>query len=207
MKNRNPQEDKKLKELDVRGLACPEPVVLTKKAIEAGETEILVISDSTTVVGNIQSLAKKMNFNAEVATNPSGKEFRLRLTRQATHHQDASVSPDKTRERVIFFISSQFIGRGEDSLGEILLKSFLKTILELPLPEKLVFMNTGVKLTIEGAPTINALKEIESGGVEILVCGTCLDYFQVKDKLAVGRVSNFLEITESMLNADKVISF
>jgi selenium metabolism protein YedF len=206
MKNRNFQRDKKMKELDVRGLACPEPVILTKKAIEAGETEILVVSDSTVAVENIQSLAKKMNFNTEVVVDPAGKEFRLHLTQQATP-QDASVSPDKAGKRVVFLISSQFIGRGEDPLGEILLKSFLKTILELPLPEKLVFLNTGVKLTIEGAPTINALKEIESRGVEIMVCGTCLDYFQVKDKVAVGRVSNFLEIAESMLNADKVVSF
>jgi len=195
-----------MKELDVRGLACPEPVILIKKAIEAGETEILVVSDSTVAAENIQSLAKKMNYNTEVTTDPTGKEFRLRLTQQATH-QNATVSPDKAGKRVIFLISSQFIGRGEDPLGEILLKSFLKTILELPLPEKLVFLNTGVKLTIEGAPTVNALKEIESRGVEILVCGTCLDYFQVKDKAAVGRVSNFLEIAESMLNADKVVSF
>jgi selenium metabolism protein YedF len=195
-----------LKELDVRGLACPQPVVMTKKEIEAGEAEILVISDSRTTVENIQSLAKKMNFSVELTADPAGKEFRLHLTRQ-TVSQDTSACATESERRLLFLISSQFIGRGEDPLGEILLKSFLKTILELPLPEKLVFMNAGVKLTIAGAPTINALKEIESRGVDILVCGTCLDYFQAKDKIAVGRVSNFLEITECMLNADKVISF
>lgn len=195
-----------MKELNVVGLACPQPVILTKRAIEDGETEILVITDSTVTVENIKRLAEKMHFHAEVEADAEGTEFRIRLT-----HKEASASEvDSAREagkRVIFLVPSNVIGRGDDKLGEVLLKAFLKTLLDVPTPQKVIFLNTGVKLTVAGASTVEAIKEIEAGGAEILVCGTCLDFFGIKDKLAVGRVSNFFEITESLMEADKVISF
>lgn len=195
-----------MKELNVVGLACPQPVILTKRAIEDGETEILVITDSTVTVENIKRLAEKMHFHAEVETDAEGTEFRIHLT-----HKEASASEvDSAREagkRVVFLVPSNVIGRGDDKLGEVLLKAFLKTLLDVPTPQKVIFLNTGVKLTVAGASTVEAIKEIEAGGVEILVCGTCLDFFDIKDKLAVGRVSNFFEITESLMEADKVISF
>lgn len=195
-----------MKELNVVGLACPQPVILTKRAIEDGETEILVITDSTVTVENIKRLAEKMHFHAEVETDAEGTEFRIHLT-----HKEASASEvDSAREagkRVIFLVPSNVIGRGDDKLGEVLLKAFLKTLLDVPTPQKVIFLNAGVKLTVAGASTVEAIKEIEAGGVEILVCGTCLDFFGIKDKLAVGRVSNFFEITESLMEADKVISF
>lgn len=195
-----------MKELNVVGLACPQPVILTKRAIEDGETEILVITDSTVTVENIKRLAEKMHFHAEVETDAEGTEFRIHLT-----HKEASASEvNSAREagkRVIFLVPSNVIGRGDDKLGEVLLKAFLKTLLDVPTPQKVIFLNTGVKLTVAGASTVEAIKEIEAGGVEILVCGTCLDFFDIKDKLAVGRVSNFFEITESLMEADKVISF
>ena len=195
-----------MKKLNVLGLACPQPVILTKRAIEDGETEILVITDSTVTVENIKRLAEKMHFHAEVETDAEGTEFRIHLT-----HKEASASEvDSAREagkRVVFLVPSNVIGRGDDKLGEVLLKAFLKTLLDVPTPQKVVFLNTGVKLTVAGASTVEAIKDIEAGGVEILVCGTCLDFFDIKDKLAVGRVSNFFEITESLMEADKVISF
>ncbi|GAH09857.1 unnamed protein product, partial [marine sediment metagenome] len=91
--------------------------------------------------------------------------------------------------------------------GKILIRAFFPTLLETePQPNKLIFMNSGVKLTVEGSEVIDPLKKIENEGMEILVCGTCLDFFNLKDKIKVGHISNMFEIVDSLINSDKILS-
>lgn len=111
------------------------------------------------------------------------------------------------RNTTCFFIASDSIGQGSDELGKILMKAFFPTLLETdPRPGKMVFMNSGVKLAVAGSDVLESLRTLEKQGTEMLVCGTCLDYFGVKDTLGAGRVSNMFEIAETFMNARSVVT-
>jgi len=104
------------------------------------------------------------------------------------------------------FFGSDRIGAGDDALGEVLMRSAVKTLGALdPLPNTLLFMNAGVRLCCEGSDALDALRELESLGLEVLCCGTCLDWFHLKDELAVGRPSNMLEILSRQNSAQNLI--
>lgn len=108
--------------------------------------------------------------------------------------------------RVVGFITASVLGVGDEQLGRILMRAFIKTLKELnPLPERLIFVNSGVRLTTEGSELIADLRELEARGVRMLSCGTCLDYYQLKDALAVGTVTNMFEIVTSLVAADRVL--
>jgi selenium metabolism protein YedF len=99
------------------------------------------------------------------------------------------------------------MGRGEAELGNILVRGFFHTLGEVePLPQTIVFFNSGVKLACQGSPIQDDLCALEAEGVEMLVCGTCLGYFELTEKLAVGQVSNMYDIAETMLSASKVVN-
>ena len=99
------------------------------------------------------------------------------------------------------------MGRGDAELGDILIRGFFHTLGEVePLPDTIIFFNSGVKLVVEGSSALDDLKSLAEKGIEILVCGTCLGHYELKDKIAVGEVSNMYTIAEMMLGAGKVIS-
>ena len=109
-------------------------------------------------------------------------------------------------EKVVVYINSNLMGIGDEALGAILMRSFLKTLLDLkPLPLKLIFINTGVRLTTEGSEVIESVKALSDKGTEILSCGTCLDFYGLKEKLKVGIISNMFDIAQSLLEADRLI--
>ena len=104
-------------------------------------------------------------------------------------------------------ISSDEMGRGDDELGRLLLRSHLHVLTEVtPRPDVLIFFNSGVKLAVEGSPALDDLRALASQGVQILLCGTCLGHYELKDKVAVGEISNMYTITETMLRADRVVN-
>lgn len=99
------------------------------------------------------------------------------------------------------------MGRGEEELGRILIRAFLHTLTEVSdRPDKMIFFNAGVKLTVGGSEVLEDLHALKNKGVEILICGTCLDYFGLKDKIAVGQVSNMYTIAETMLAASRLVT-
>lgn len=103
-------------------------------------------------------------------------------------------------------VGSDRMGSGSDELGRILMKSFIFAVTQLDtLPDKMLFYNGGAKLTIEGSESLNDLKALEEQGVEIMTCGTCLDYYGIKDKLSVGSVTNMYSIVETLQGAMSVI--
>jgi len=108
----------------------------------------------------------------------------------------------------VIVLTSEVLGDGPEELGRLLMKNFLYTLTGAEqLPSTLLFLNSGVKLLVEGAVTVESLLVLAERGVELLACGTCLDYYQLKDKLAVGQVSNMATIQEKMLQAENVINF
>ena len=112
-----------------------------------------------------------------------------------------------SKKQIVFLIASDQVGRGNEELGRTLMRSFLHTLTETsPKPETVIFMNSGVKLAVEGSPVLESLDKLGRAGVNLLVCGTCLNYFEVKDMLKVGKVSNMYEIVDQMMGAGKVIT-
>ena len=191
--------------IDCRGLACPQPVVATKQAMDQfKEEELVVIVGNSVSSNNVERFAQSQG--CSVTVEKKGEDYYLQIRKPALSQKDEVSREAKTPERVLVYVNSQFLGVGEDGLGSILMRSFLKTLLELkPKPNRLVLINSGVKLASEGSEALGTLKGLLDQGVEILACGTCLDFYGLREKLKVGTVSNMYEIAQSMLDADRLI--
>ena len=189
-----------MEEIDARGLACPKPVVLTKKALE-NNNEVLTIVDNKAASENVGKLAKKLNCSVSNLKENDDK-YKIKIKKMKNEESDLSK---KTAGKV-YLIDSEFLGSGDEELGKILIKGFLSTLIELdPLPDKLIFLNSGVKLTSVYDDSVEVIKELEEKGVDVLSCGTCLDYYDIMDELKVGSVSNMYEIADS-INSDKFVT-
>lgn len=189
-----------MERIDLRGKTCPIPVVETKRLIDSRPVEeIEILVDNATSSENVQRFLISCGF--AVHCKETNGEYLI-------HGQKGSSeikSPEAGR-KVLAFIDGETMGRGNDELGTILMKSFLYTLNEMkPAPWRIIFINTGVKLVSEDSPMINILKDLENTGVEIISCGTCVDYFRLKDKIGVGRVSNMFEIVSSLVEASNII--
>jgi selenium metabolism protein YedF len=193
--------------VDARGLACPQPVILTRKAMQQA-ARVLTLVDSETSMTNVSRMAEKAGWQVGVVTK--GDEFQIELVKGGAVPGDATLPVGKAEVvsgPLVLAVSSHVMGRGEDELGSILIRSFFHTLGEAqPLPQIIVLFNTGARLACEGSPVLEDLRAIEAQGVEVLVCGTCLGYFEIKDQLGVGQVSNMYDIAETMLGANKVVN-
>lgn len=200
-----------IKIVNATGLACPQPVVLAKQAIETNE-KVKVIVDNDTALENVKRLGTKLGCDVSSKTEEGGL-FEITLTRKAgtpLPTQDIPVTCDTSAAASGSFVivcAEDKMGRGNDELGSVLIRAFLHTIcLQKEKPDIMIFYNTGVKLTIQGSEVLDDLKELSAAGVEILVCGTCLNYFEIKDKLGVGVVSNMYDIAETMSKASRLLT-
>ena len=195
------------KEVDARGLACPKPVIQTKKAIEEiGEGQITTIVDNEIAKENVTKYAKSLSLDYKVREVDGF--FHIDIFKQELALSSEPLPQAKTRmgEHVILVGKDKF-GEGNDQLGEVLMKGFFYTLTEMePLPKAILFLNGGIKMTVEDSPVLEHLRLLEVAGVQILSCGTCLDYYNAKDKLAVGGVTNMYTIVEVMTAAAKVIT-
>ncbi len=194
--------------IDARGKACPQPVLMTKKAIEAMETgTVTLVVDSAISRDNVVRFATSQG--CETAVKTKGEEFRIEVTKGKSGSEgNENTFPAVSGEtpEIVVYVHSNTMGRGDDALGGILIKGFLKTLRDVdPKPAKLVFVNKGVFLTTEGSELIEDIKELEEMGIEVLSCGTCLDFFNMKEKLKVGLASNMFDITSALMQADKVV--
>lgn len=192
-------------ELDVKGLACPKPVINTKKkldSIEQGVVEVTV--DNEIAKENILKLAKSMNLEANVL-----KTEKDSICIEIIKGENVIIE-EKSQESLAdtcIFINSDKMGTGNDELGQVLIKGYIYTLTESkPYPKSILFVNSGIKLTTENEATVENLKILQDAGVEILSCGTCLDYYGLKEELKVGTVTNMYTIVESMNNSSKTIS-
>jgi len=191
-----------MKEIDAKGLACPKPVVLAKKAISCNQ-EVLVVVDNQTAASNLTKLGKKMGAEVSVVEE-SETEFKVMFKNKKSSDSENTGSESEASGAKIYLIPSDTMGDGERELGQILMKGFISTIKELdPLPKRIIFLNSGVKLATK-EDIIFYLKELEEQGVEILLCGTCVDYYELQEEVGVGDISNMFEIADNLNRGDVV---
>ena len=188
--------------IDARGLACPQPVVLTKKALEEAD-EVTTIVDNETAKENVSRLAVSRGCQVSIEEKEEG--IYLHLTRTATGLKESRVAP--VSGATLLLIASDTLGRGDEELGNILMRSFFYTLNEVtPKPNRIVFINSGVKLVAEGSEVVDDLHALENQGIEILACGTCLGYYKLKEAVEVGQISNMYDIAAALLQAGKIIA-
>ncbi len=193
--------------IDVRGKPCPEPVIRTRAALAgAPGAGVEVLVDSKESRENVRRLAEGLGYKVE--WTEEGGAFRIVVS--PGEAQEATDTPPATSEQApgaaTVFIPGATFGTGPEKLGDVLMRAALKTLRELsPRPQKIIFMNDGVKWCCEGSLVLENLRELEEFGAEILACGTCLDFLSLKEKLQVGRVSNMFEILSSLQEANPLI--
>jgi len=193
------------KVVDARGLSCPQPVVLTKKALDSTDiSEVLTIVDNLTALENVSRMVKTLNLESMI----DEKEGQYYINIYKDEELQGRDEKETLEGITVIMIGSNVLGRGDDKLGSVLMKSFLYTLTQMEGEIKcVIFMNSGVLLTTAGSELIEHLQVLSGQGAEIISCGTCLDFYNVKNKLAIGEVSNMYTITEKLLHANKVITF
>lgn len=203
-------------EIDARKQQCPIPVVRAKKALQElakGDT-LLVLVDNEVAMQNLQKLGKQQQI--ETSSEQNGNDYQVEFfpaAGQAVQSQETVASCEacepmtfSSKKKMVVVISSDKMGTGNDELGKVLMKGFIYALAGLDeLPEAILFYNGGVQLTCEGSDSLEDLKGLESQGVEILSCGTCLDYYHMKEQLKVGTVTNMYTIVEKQAQADLII--
>jgi len=192
--------------VDARGLACPQPVILTRAALGEGDA-VLTIVDNDTARQNVARMAEKAGCVVQVEQRADG--IYLNISKGSGTPEQALAAPVSVPASgpLVLTIPSDTMGRGDDELGQILIRGFFHALGQtVPQPETIIFFNSGVKLVIEGSPVLEDLQALCGQGIEILACGTCLGHYSLKDKIAIGEVSNMYTIAEMLLRAGKVVS-
>jgi len=193
--------------LDCRGMSCPQPVLETKKALQKSPSgEVLVLVDNPASKENVRRFAESQGYRVDISEERG--TFQLRLQKAEGPGKDPADEERKVEGEIqsVVFIESDSIGRGSEELGRILMRSFLHTLAEGDFKAaKIIMVNSGVKLTCEGSEVLEDLRHLSGQGTEVLSCGTCLDFFGLKTKVQVGRISNMYEILSSLTQAGKVL--
>ncbi|MBN2830425.1 MAG: sulfurtransferase-like selenium metabolism protein YedF [Candidatus Cloacimonetes bacterium] len=198
------------KTIDASGQACPKPVLMTKDALETEVSDLTVIVDNPAAKENVSRFALKQGHQIK-EVEEIGSKFQIRIIKSGENVSSELDPEDYTCEVVpakgkTVFISKDKVGEGDDELGGNLMKAFIYSLNEVEkTPSMLIFMNSGVKLCVEGAETLPNLLKLEEKGIEMLVCGTCLNFFGIAEKLRVGKVSNMYDIA-SILTSERTIS-
>jgi len=194
-----------MKDLDVRGLACPAPVVSVKRALETAEGALRVLLDDGAPRENVRRFAEGRGYAVHEAAHEGG--FALTLTGAASPGATAvKAEVPAAAGPTVMLIGSDRLGDGPEELGRLLMRNFIMTLLDLSeVPDRMFFINTGVLLTAAGSEVIEALEALGNRGVEVLSCGVCLDFFKKKETLAAGAVTNMFTIAESLMTARSVL--
>ncbi len=195
------------------GDVCPVPVIKTKKAMEQpGVSGVVVLVDNDIAMNNVRKMA--LSLGADVSVEKiHEQEIHVCINMNkdvAEKGSDKVIETEKKAKQdkvnVVVAVSSKEMGAGDEKLGEVLMKGFLFAVSQLEeLPKTILFYNGGALLTTKGSDSLEDLKFMEEEGVEILTCGTCLDFYGKKDQLEVGNVTNMYNIVEKLSKADKVI--
>ena len=200
-----------MKIVDAKGKLCPVPIIMTKKAInEIKENESLkILIDNETSVKNVKRFLEENGM--KVNTEKKGNVFELTVNKtgdipETTNAEDYCSIDDTKVSNYVVAIQRNRLGDGAEELGTILIKGFINTLPEVSLkPKTIVFLNSGIFLALKDSPVLESLKKLESLGVEILACGTCLDFYKKKEELGVGKISNMYDILEKLSHAGNVV--
>lgn len=195
--------------LDCRGLACPQPVLRVKEVLDRGDVSQLTVKvDNEAAKENVSRFMARMGLEVKALASEGG--FEVTGARAAGTEPCEVMFPDQPAaetRKIAVLVGTDRMGSGDNVLGAKLLSNFIGTLKEMG-PElwRLIFLNAGVKLTIEGSDALPALHELAGSGVHILVCGTCLNHFNLLERKRVGETTNMLDIVTALQLADKVIS-
>lgn len=188
--------------IDCKGLLCPIPVVKTKKyfdSIQSGEGTVIV--DNLVAKNNIVKLAGSSGYESIVEEKE--ELYFIKITKEKCEKASEKANENK---KFTLVVSTDKLGLGDDELGAILMKSYIFALSEADvIPNDILFINGGVKLTADGSKVLDSLEKLVSRGANMLVCGVCLDFYNIKDKLLVGEISNMYTIVQLMNSADKTI--
>jgi selenium metabolism protein YedF len=196
-----------MSEIDARGKPCPQPVLLVKKAADAGDPTFSILVDNRAAVENVKRYGEKSGYDVQVAElqghwcisghkkEPAGARFSESLGEKAVSRADGRELPAQA-----LVIQGEAVGHGDEELGRKLTAILLNTLAaNEKRPETIVLLNTGVKLACEGSEAADAFRDLEDKGVRILACGTCLNHFDLSRKLRAGRSADAYEIVNIML--------
>ena len=188
--------------IDARGLDCPQPVILTNKAFDEVD-RLTTIVDNEVARENVTKLARTKGFSIEVEEKEG--DFHMHLIRESDDVQMGFTQP--ASGPTVLLIASEGMGRGSDELGQKLMTAFVQVLHDIaPQPDTIIFINSGVKLVADGSQVIEDLRVLEETGTELLACGTCLGHYDLKEKVAVGKVSNMFEIASTLFGAGKIVN-
>jgi selenium metabolism protein YedF len=201
-----------MKIVDTRGKKCPTPIIETKKALRetAPGEEFKVLTDSRTSFLNVSRFLTDNRINYKVSENSGVWTFEVNNetgNNETTAAEDyCDVQGELTPGGYAVAVTSEYMGRGDDNLGKILIKSFFValSVMDEP-PSVIVFYNSGVKLASDDSEVADILKEIEKKGTEIILCGTCVDYFGLGSSIAAGKTGDMYQILQKLAAAGKVL--
>jgi selenium metabolism protein YedF len=191
--------------IDARGKACPQPVLMTKNALEnMNEGVLTIIVDNFASKENVTKFLQTNGYTYELTEKNGdfyidtaiGYECKINISKNDTKKTDS--------QNIVLYIASDVIGTGSDDLGAILMEGFIENIKEMDtLPKTIIFVNAGVFLTTKNEKTVNSLKELHN--VEILSCGTCLNHFKLEKELKIGEITDAYKVMVRLFEADNVI--
>lgn len=197
-----------MKTLDCRSLACPQPVMRTRDALEQERPqELLVLVDNAAASENVSRFLRRSGFEVSVS-QPESSLWEVRGLGGAAQVESPEQAPaaDTENRKTLVLITTDTLGRGDDELGARLMENFLASLPELgPSLWRIVLLNGGVKLAATEGKCLDTLKQLESCGVSILVCGTCLNFFHLLEAKQVGETTNMMDVVTSLSLAGKVI--
>lgn len=196
--------------VEARGEQCPIPVVKTLKVINEMKAPDTIEThvDNETAVQNLTKLAESKNFKVK-SEKIDEKHFVVTMEAAPAEAPAAEAVPTCLPDRrgnTVYAFGSNCMGLGNDELGATLMKGFIYAVSQLDeLPKTMLFYNSGAKLTVEGSASLEDLKSLQAQGVEILTCGTCLNFYGLSEKLAVGEVTNMYAIVEKLNGASHIV--
>lgn len=189
------------------GENCPIPVIKTKKAMQelTGPEIIEVLVDNEIAVQNVTKLAQSSGAALVTSEKVEEKKYRILIETEG-YVSSQETAPAAEKDNTVMVFASDRMGEGNDELGKVLIKGFIFAVTQLDtLPKTMLFYNGGATLTAEGSDSIEDLKNLEEQGVEILTCGTCLNYYGLTEQLKAGSVTNMYNIVEKLAGASKII--
>ena len=198
------------KTIDTSGQACPKPVLMTKDALVENIDELVVVVDNPAAKENVSRFATKQGHTIKNIKDV-GTKFEITILKVGNKEEteisaeefNCAVLPSKGKT---IFLSKNKVGEGDDELGQNLMKAFIYSLIEVKnTPSTIVFMNSAVRLCVEGAEALPNLQKLAESGVEMLVCGTCLNFFGIAEKLRVGNVSNMYDIA-TLLTSENTLT-
>ncbi len=198
-----------MKIVDAKGQTCPKPLILTKKALKdvAVNERFIILIDNETSMENVSRFLKDNNVGFDISEENGVYKLHATKLEEGSYLKEVETYcsiPKKKKGKHVYVFKTN--GVAEDELGKMLTGGFLDTIKEVaPLPEKIILYHKGVYLALDNSPYLEKIRDLENLGVEIFICGNCVNFYNVKEKVGVGIISNAYTILKAFSDASHLI--